>query len=48
MDQFTSLHRRTPVLDNNRLLWRLASDFKKMSTNKYFHEVWIPNQVFHY
>ena len=27
MDQFTSLHRRTPVFDNNRLLWRLASDF---------------------
>jgi len=30
MDQFTSLHRRTPVLDNNRLLWRLASDFSKI------------------
>lgn len=30
MDQFTSLHRRTPVMDNNRLLWRLASDFKKI------------------
>ena len=30
MDQFTSLHRRTPVLDNNRLLWRLASDFKNV------------------
>jgi len=27
MDQFTSLHRRTPVMDNNRLLWRIASDF---------------------
>jgi alpha-ketoglutarate-dependent taurine dioxygenase len=30
MDQFTSLHRRTPVLDNNRLLWRIASDFKNV------------------
>lgn len=30
MDQFTSLHRRTPVLDNNRLLWRLASDYKSI------------------
>ena len=30
MDQFTSLHRRTPVMDNNRLLWRIASDFKKI------------------
>jgi taurine dioxygenase len=30
MDQFTSLHRRTPVLDNSRLLWRLASDFKNV------------------
>ncbi len=28
MDQFTSLHRRTPVLDNNRLLWRIANDYK--------------------
>ena len=27
MDQFTSLHRRTPVHDNNRLLWRVASDY---------------------
>ena len=32
MDQFTSLHRRTPVMDNNRLLWRIASDFKKIHT----------------
>ncbi len=30
MDQFTSLHRRTPIMDNNRLLWRLASDFSKI------------------
>jgi len=30
MDQFTSLHRRTPVMDNNRLLWRIASDFKNV------------------
>jgi len=32
MDQFTSLHRRTPVMDTNRLLWRIASDFKKIYT----------------
>ena len=32
MDQFTSLHRRTPVMVNNRLLWRIASDFKKIYT----------------
>lgn len=32
MDQFTSLHRRTPVMDNNRLLWRIASDFKQIYT----------------
>ena len=30
MDQFTSLHRRTPVMDNNRLLWRIAADFKNV------------------
>ena len=30
MDQFTSLHRRTPVMDNNRLLWRIASDFNNV------------------
>ena len=30
MDQFTSLHRRTPVLDNNRLLWRVASDYSQI------------------
>jgi alpha-ketoglutarate-dependent taurine dioxygenase len=28
MDQFSSLHRRTPVLDKNRLLWRIACDYK--------------------
>ena len=27
MDQFTSIHRRTPVLDNTRLLWRIACDY---------------------
>ena len=32
MDQFTSLHRRTPVMDNNRLLWRIASDFENIYT----------------
>ena len=30
MDQFTSLHRRTPVYDNNRLLWRIASDYGRI------------------
>ena len=30
MDQFTSLHRRTPVMDNNRLLWRIAADFNNV------------------
>ena len=30
MDQFTSLHRRTPVMDNNRLLWRVAADFNNV------------------
>ena len=30
MDQFTSLHRRTPVYDTNRLLWRVASDYGRI------------------
>jgi len=30
MDQFTSLHRRTPVYDTNRLLWRVASDYNTL------------------
>ena len=30
MDQFTSLHRRTPVYDTNRLLWRVASDYRNL------------------
>jgi taurine dioxygenase len=30
MDQFSSLHRRTPVLDNSRLLWRIANDYSKL------------------
>lgn len=30
MDQFSSLHRRTPVYDNNRLLWRVASDYRNI------------------
>ena len=30
MDQFTSLHRRTPVYNNNRRLWRIASDYSKI------------------
>jgi alpha-ketoglutarate-dependent taurine dioxygenase len=29
MDQFTTLHRRTPVM-GDRLLWRLASDYSKV------------------
>ena len=30
MDQFTSLHRRTPVYDTNRLLWRVARDYRNL------------------
>ena len=30
MDQFTTLHRRTPILDKNRLLWRIACDYSKV------------------
>ena len=30
MDQFTSLHRRTPVYNNKRLLWRVASDYRNI------------------
>jgi alpha-ketoglutarate-dependent taurine dioxygenase len=33
MDQFSSLHRRTPVLDKNRLLWRVASDYKHIEAS---------------
>jgi len=33
MDQFTSLHRRTPVYDNNRLLWRIASDYRRIQAS---------------
>ena len=29
-DQFSSLHRRTPVWDEDRLLWRLAGDFTRI------------------
>lgn len=32
MDQFSSLHRRTPVADVNRLLWRIASDYKQIES----------------
>lgn len=31
MDQFTSLHRRTPVADPDRLLWRIASDYQQIT-----------------
>ena len=30
IDQFTSLHRRTPVYDDNRLLWRIACDYTRI------------------
>jgi hypothetical protein len=30
MDQFTSLHRRTPVYNTNRLLWRVACDYSNL------------------
>ena len=29
MDQFTTLHRRTPVM-GDRLLWRVACDYKRV------------------
>ena len=32
-DQFSSLHRRTPVWDEERLLWRLAGDFSGIHHN---------------
>lgn len=32
MDQFITLHRRTPVLDRNRLLWRIACDYKHIAS----------------
>jgi taurine dioxygenase len=31
MDQFTTLHRRTPVNDPDRLLWRIACDYQQIS-----------------
>lgn len=31
MDQFTTLHRRTPVADRDRLLWRIASDYQHIT-----------------
>lgn len=37
MDQFTSLHRRTPVLDKNRLLWRIACDYQNVSSQEELH-----------
>jgi len=30
MDQFTTLHRRTPVNDPERLLWRIACDYQQI------------------
>ena len=33
MDQFTSLHRRTPVYNDNRLLWRIASDYGRIQNS---------------
>ena len=37
MDQFTTLHRRTPVLDRNRLLWRIACDYQHVETTEELH-----------
>lgn len=37
MDQFTTLHRRTPVLDKNRLLWRIACDYQHVSFEEQLH-----------
>ena len=37
MDQFLTLHRRTPVLDRNRLLWRAACDYKNISFKEELH-----------
>ena len=37
MDQFTTLHRRTPVLDRNRLLWRIACDYKHVTPQEELH-----------
>lgn len=37
MDQFTTLHRRTPVLDKNRLLWRIACDYSKIASEEILH-----------
>jgi len=31
MDQFTTLHRRTPVADRDRLLWRIACDYQHIT-----------------
>ncbi len=30
IDQFTSLHRRTPVYNNKRLMWRIACDYRNI------------------
>ena len=37
MDQFTTLHRRTPVLDRNRLLWRIACDYQHITPAEELH-----------
>jgi len=37
MDQFTTLHRRTPVLDRNRLLWRIACDYQHITPTEELH-----------
>lgn len=37
MDQFLTLHRRTPVLDKNRLLWRIACDYSNIAFTEELH-----------
>ena len=37
MDQFNTLHRRTPVLDRNRLLWRIACDYQHIASKEELH-----------
>jgi hypothetical protein len=36
MDQFSSLHRRTPITDVNRVLWRIACDYSTIMPNAWY------------
>jgi alpha-ketoglutarate-dependent taurine dioxygenase len=36
MDQFASLHRRTPITDVNRVLWRIACDYSTIMPNEWY------------